>query len=338
MKKLIFTSLFAFSAVLSQAQDAYYQIIHNCADAAAATVDVWINNAKAYDNVAFRTATSFDTTTAGVPIVVSICGGNSTDTIGAVRTFTVTLTANTAYVIVADGIVSSTGYSPVQPFDLKIYSGARQAATMATNTDVLVHHGCTDAPMVDVREASAGTVLVNDASYGDFAGYLSLPVADYNINITDAAGANVVASYQAPLATLGLGGRSLTVLASGFLNPAMNSNGAAFGLWVATAAGGALIPLPLATSINRTSEVSEMQVFPNPAQNNINLSFKAEQNTDVAVQITDALGQLVYEQQLGNIYGQQNIQIATQNIPNGIYNLSLRSSKGVKTSRLLIQK
>jgi len=55
----------------------------------------------------------------------------------------------------------------------------REAATEATNTDVLVHHGSTDAPTVDVFETlvPAGT-LVDNAPYGAFAGYLELGTAD----------------------------------------------------------------------------------------------------------------------------------------------------------------
>jgi len=53
-----------------------------------------------------------------------------------------------------------------------------------------------------------------------------------------------VATYSAPLAALNLQGNSLVALASGFLNPANNSNGAAFGIWVALPTGGDLIQLP----------------------------------------------------------------------------------------------
>jgi len=57
-----------------------------------------------------------------------------------------------------------------------------------------------------------------------------------------------VAAYQAPLVSLGLEGTALTIVASGFLNPNNNSQGEYFVLWVALAAGGDLIPLPLVTT------------------------------------------------------------------------------------------
>ena len=81
--------------------------------------------------------------------------------------------------------------------------------------------------------------------YGEFAGYLGLPTDDYVLEIRTADGETTVVAYEAPLQTLELDGAAITVVASGFLNPANNSDGPAFGLYVATAAGGDLIPLPV---------------------------------------------------------------------------------------------
>ena len=114
---------------------------------------------------------------------------------------------------------------------------------------------------MDVFESAVvSTTIVNDASYGDFAGYLELPTVDFTLQVRTADNAAIVATYAAPLQTLGLAGAALTVYASGFLNPANNSNGPAFGLWVALPTGGALIPLPLVA--NPTARV---QVIHNSA-------------------------------------------------------------------------
>ena len=109
---------------------------------------------------------------------------------------------------------------------------------MQSYTDVLVFHGATDAPVVDVVEVGVGAgTIVDNLAYGEFAGYLELPTNDYVLQVRDASGRNKVATYAAPLATLGLQNTALTVLASGFLNPGANSEGAAFGLWVALPQG-----------------------------------------------------------------------------------------------------
>jgi hypothetical protein len=250
-------AILGLGITVSKAQVAAVQVIHNCADAAAATVDIWAGNTLLVNDLAFRNAsTTFTNISAGVNIVIGVAPATSTAASQSIATFTVNFAANSRNIVVANGIVSPSGYTPgssTRPFTLSTFTSALAAAPNATTTSLLVHHGSTDAPTVDIVAPFTGTnpvspnILVNNASYGAFAGYLNLPTANYKIQVRDQNSENVVAEYTAPLQTLGVGGAALTVLASGFLTPANNSNGAAFGLWVATAAGGSLIPLPTST-------------------------------------------------------------------------------------------
>lgn len=250
MKKILFSVALGLSTLGATAQTARVQAIHNSADAAASVVDVYITtsmgSALLIDDFAFRTASPFIDAPAGSPITLGIAPGNSTsvaDTIAGLST-TTTLTASETYILIANGIVSASGYSPMPMFALDVYAMGREMSSTMGNTDVLVYHGSTDAPMVDVRERTLGSTIVDDASYKDFAGYLELPNANYVLDVQTSDGSTTVASYAAPLQTLGLADSALVVLASGFLDPTMNSNGAAFGLFVALPSGGALIPLP----------------------------------------------------------------------------------------------
>jgi hypothetical protein len=243
-KQLLFC---AFSALYIQAsaQTARLQVIHNSADAAAASVDVYVNGSKLLDNFAFRTATRFIDAPAGTPITIAVAPASSTSVADAIYSTTTTLADKGVYVAVANGIVSTSGYSPAKAFGLNVYGMGRESAA-AGNTDLLVAHGCTDAGEVDVRGIGNPTPLVNDIDFGEFAGYLTMPASsDIIINVTTPDGSAIAASYTAPLSTLGLGGKALTVVASGFLDPSKNSGGPGFGLWVATDTGGAMIPLPL---------------------------------------------------------------------------------------------
>jgi len=221
------------------------QVIHNSADAAAETVDVWLNDQLLIDDFMFRTASPFIDAPAGVDFDVVIQPPNSTDTTNALARFTYNLMGGSKYVLVANGIVSPTGYDPATPFDIYVYDMGREMATDTMNTDVLVFHGSTDAPIVDVKEVALGAgTIVNDLAYGNFDGYLELPTADYSLQIRNQAGNITVAQFGAPLATLGLEGQALAVVASGFLNPANNNNGPSFGLYAALPTGGDLVMLP----------------------------------------------------------------------------------------------
>ncbi|MGL4596131.1 MAG: DUF4397 domain-containing protein, partial [Bacteroidia bacterium] len=299
------------------------QVIHNCADAAAASVDVWLNNTLLIDNFMFRTASPFIDAPAGTPFDITICGPTSTDTTQEVARFSgINLTGNSKYVIAANGIVSAVGYSPNPVFDLDIFALGQEVGTNPANTDLLVLHGSTDAPTVDVREAFGNTLLVDDITYGNYSvGYLSLPTADYAINITDATGSVVVASYAAPLQTLSLQGVALTVVASGFLNPSNNSNGPAFGLWVALPSGGALIQLPVVTNIAESNTLSNVNVFPNPANAEINLNTTFEQPvSQLTVRMYDMTGRVIMQNDLGTIAaGTFRQVIETSNLEQGLY-------------------
>ena len=252
------------------------QVIHNSPDLAAAQVDVYINGELSLDNFAFRKATQFLSLPSDVSISIDIkasdSNGNSSSPV--LYNLPTTLQTSDTYIIVANGIVSATGYTNPNSFGLSVFAQGREASSDPAKTDVLVNHGSPDAPTVDVVETSvpAGTI-VDDISFPSFAGYLELPNLDFTLDVRDATGATTVASYLAPLQTLNLDGAAITVLASGFLNPVANSNGPAFGLWVATATGGNLIALPTAPLSVDQFDRNEVQVYPNPSNTTININI-----------------------------------------------------------------
>lgn len=303
------------------------QVVHNCADLAAATVDVWLNNTLLLDDFAFRTASPFVDVQAGVPFVVSIAAPTSSDTTGAIAHYTYSLDDGGSYLLVANGIVSSSGYSPVKPFELYATDGAREAATDPMQTDVLVFHGATDAPTVDVAETAVlgGATLVDDLPYGEFAGYLEVPTANYTLEVRTADG-QPVASFAAPLADLGLEGQAITVFASGFLDPSMNSNGPAFGLWASLATGGPLVPLSNTTGISESDlSAASVQLFPNPATDRVHLQLTGAQDLPVLLRIADATGRIVMD--LGENQLQQGhlaSPIDVQRLSPGLYRLLVR--------------
>ncbi|MBL0129480.1 MAG: DUF4397 domain-containing protein [Flavobacteriales bacterium] len=313
------------------------QVIHNSADLAAAQVDVWLNNTLLLDNFAFRTASPFVDAQAGVPFDVSIALPTSTDTVAALARYTYTLGEGETYILVANGIVSGSGYSPVQPFNIYVYSGARETSNVAGNVDVLVFHGSTDAPVVDVVETSvpAGPI-VNGLSYGSFDGYLELPENNYTLSI-ETMGTTVV-SYQAPLASLGLAGNAITVLASGFLDPMMNSNGSSFGLWVALPAGGPLVELPVATGVRESEAITGLRAYPNPASDEVWLGMELRNEGRTSVAVQDAIGRDVRVMDMGKLSsGVQRVLIDLTGLASGPYRLRIQNGDGIATTPIIKQ-
>jgi len=149
----IFTLFFGLLAavVTTSAQTARVQVIHNSADAAAATVDVYLDDALLLDDFAFRTASAFEDAPAGTEFTITIAPPNSTSKDDGIWNKAYTLEANKTYVIIASGIVSASGYDPATAFDLYVYDMGRETAETAGKTDVLVFHGSTDAPSFGLR-------------------------------------------------------------------------------------------------------------------------------------------------------------------------------------------
>jgi len=202
----------------------------------------------------------------------------------------------------------------------------REQADSLGFTDVLVFHGATDAPTVDVVEVGVGAgTIVDDISFGEYAGYLPLPTADYRLDVRDMTGMTTVATYEAPLSTLGLQDSALVVFASGFLNPANNSNGPAFGLWVALA-NGTVVPLPeVVTSIDEfgssiPTKYSLEQNYPNPFNPSTKIRFALPKSGNVTLKVFDISGQVVATLVNGNLQaGEFEYTLDGSNLSSGIY-------------------
>ena len=301
------------------------QIIHNCADALASSVDIWVNSTRAVSGLNYKEATPFVDLPAGTSFDVSITGPGATDTSAAVFKQTYTLMGGETYLIVADGIIDNTNYIPAPAFDLEVFAGATERASNSGETDVVVHHGSTDAPEVDVDETTLPVSgLVTDLMYTDFEA-LNLPTGDYELLLKRSADNSAIITYGAPLSTLGLTDSSIVVIASGFLNPANNNNGPDFGLFAILANGGAFIPLPVASGIGITENIKDLgfKVFPVPA--------------DDILQIENGEGLNVEQFRVMDISGQEVLRtesthqaIDISNLRSGVYFLEVRTEQGIQ--------
>lgn len=238
----------------AHAQTAQLQVIHNAADVAADTVDVWVNNDKLLPKFAFRTATPYITVPAGVELQVRIKGKNSTDTTAPLFFERYTLPTDAVVTLVANGVLNPAQYAAnpngaSTAFNIAVLPGAT-AATTAGTAAVNVWHGSTDAPRVNVLNRAGATgvhgPVVRNFAYGSFLPqHAGLPAQDLTLEVNTRENDQTVAAFSAPLSAFA--DSALYVLASGFLNPAANQNGAAFGL-LAVTAGGRAILLPAASN------------------------------------------------------------------------------------------
>jgi hypothetical protein len=246
MKKTTTLLLLLFVTVLSFAQTARVQIIHN---SPTPTVDIYANEGILLDNFAFRTATPFIDVPAGVELNIGVATADSESASDAIANFPVTFEEGKTYVVVATGIV---GGNP--GFDLAVTDMGEETADSDSNIGILFYHGSPDAPTVDV--VAGGSPIIDDVSYGEFQGYLNVPATTYALDVTPGDdNTNIVASYEANLGFWA--GKTAVIFASGFLS----GDSPAFEPWVALSNGGTF---PL-TAIDNTppAPTARLQVIHN---------------------------------------------------------------------------
>ena len=235
----------AYTIAESEDPLARLQVIHNAADPAASSVDVYVNGDLYEGDFDFRSATEFRSVPAGVELDIAVAAAGSSDAGDAIATFQFTLDADETYVLIANGVLDDsefdTSVNADISFDLFAVADVREEAADGADVDFFVFHGATDAPAVDVRAGE--TVLVDNASYGDATSYLSVAPELYNLDVTLAGDAEAVAaSFTVDLSASA--GASAVVLASGFLDPEANNDGASFALALALADGTVLVVEP----------------------------------------------------------------------------------------------
>ncbi|MEM6801805.1 MAG: DUF4397 domain-containing protein [Bacteroidota bacterium] len=226
------------------------QVIHNSADPDADSVDIYVDivtDTIKLDNVAFRTATGFLTLPASYPIDIVVAGKNSASIADGLATFSPTLESGSTNLAIASGVLSlgmrsfeSNPDGVDSSFTILFTEGRKATTGAATDLDVTVVHGSTDAPSVGVN--ANGGVLLDSVAYKDISGYVTIPAAKYRIDVT---AANDSATIVAPffLDASGLGGGAAAVLASGFFTPDNDEDGPAFGLFAVLPSGGNFVAL-----------------------------------------------------------------------------------------------
>lgn len=286
------------------AEAAFVQIVHNSADPIADSVDVYLDGALAIDNFAFRTATAPIELVANQAYKIGVAPKTSTSAADTLVNFDVTLPAG-RYVVFANGLVQSgfVANPSGEPTGFTIYpiGDIRTQAETSENLDFVVFHGATDAPAVDVRVD--GTNIVSNLAYGKSTPYLSVPAQDYVIGVAPAGG-DVIASYNVP--GVALTGQSGIVFASGFLDPAANNNGPAFGLFALI--GNDVVRLQeVTTSVNEALELADASLAPNPTSGDILARFTMPSDGRVSIRVHDVAGNLVKEVALGTLLSGQHV-------------------------------
>ena len=91
------------------------------------------------------------------------------------------------------------------------------------------------------------------------------------------------------------------------------------------------------TTVQLAASVESLTIAPNPVRGLMQLDFSVKENSRLDISIVNALGQQVQQVATNNYVGHNTLTVSTQGLSSGLYFLNIRSDKGTKTARFVVE-
>ncbi|MDO9000113.1 MAG: T9SS type A sorting domain-containing protein [Bacteroidota bacterium] len=95
---------------------------------------------------------------------------------------------------------------------------------------------------------------------------------------------------------------------------------------------------PLGLRHNNETSSFSLNVFPNPAIDNVNVTVNSNDVNDITLKIMNVMGQVVYSNLYKLTTGTNTINFESKNLSSGIYNVIVESNEIKKSTKLIITK
>lgn len=325
------------SSLIAGSQTSRFQFVHNAADPAVSTIDVWVNGVRTFDNLGFRKATVFTVTPSNTPIVIGFAPATSTAYKDTLLTITLDpLRAGRSYTFVASGVVDTSKFlrNPSgipHKLNVDVLEGALEQSPETGKSAIRAGHYSTDSPTISL--ASTATTYGSKMSYGDAApGYTLITPRIDTIWVLDTADKKV----KGYICDLRGSNKSFLVLASGFSKPDSNLNGPAFKLMIVEASGAVSSNLqeiePGTVSVDEDEHITATwSVGPNPSGDVLNVSVPiAPTSTEnqYQAQVVSLTGSVISSSEMFLSGSAATASISVTTIANGTYRIRVVSSGG----------
>jgi len=91
-------------------------------------------------------------------------------------------------------------------------------------------------------------------------------------------------------------------------------------------------------AVNHISEVSGVNVYPNPAVNQLNVDFNSNVTFNGSIQLVDLSGKALIQKSIYINEGTNTVSFETSNVSNGIYLVVMTSAKGQFSQKVIVNK
>jgi hypothetical protein len=323
------------------------QIVHNSADTTFATnVGAFVSGDKLPIQLSFRNGFQSTSFIADFDYAIGLAPNNGPTEL---TTFApIQFAAGENRVLFVNGVYDTTKYKPnPNGFSTKLnlysYSPAKFAST-AGNTEILVFHGTTDAPFVDVFAPGVGQTIVNNLGYGNYTPTYIGPLpagvlGGQTLEVKDSSGTTVVSSHIVSTSqATSITGKAIVAFASGFLDSsAANQFGKGFGLYVVFDNGGIT---PIVSRLEKNATVGiiapenadlKFRMYPNPASSELTFGFDVKETSNVSIDILDLNGRVV-KNVINSTFSNEGVtnRVDIRDLQDGLYIARVKSD--AKTS------
>ena len=296
----------------------FIQIIHNSSDAPA--VDIYINDVKQIDAIAYGSATGFIELESPV-IKLDVVSDAAQNNNNPITSTNVSLLDNQDYIAVINGLFAGSGK---QAIDL-VVKEAQQEASDANTVGLLTFQGSPDAPPLniyivdDTPQFNRIRTLAENLEFGDAVLAAEFEPGVYNIELTQAGGPRI-GVYRADLSRTA--GAALLFMIQGFINPIINQPNLTVAVY---APDGRAIFLPTATNNDGEGVLPGAFAlrgnYPNPFNPSTSIQFDLPEAATVTVDVFDLLGRHVMSMPAQQYYAgpDQAAQLDASELASGTY-------------------
>ena len=80
-----------------------------------------------------------------------------------------------------------------------------------------------------------------------------------------------------------------------------------------------------------------MKMYPNPATNNVNVTFSSEESANAVLSVMNLMGQTVYTENVNIHEGYNMVNLSVNNFRSGVYMVNIKTNKGTSTQKLIVK-
>jgi hypothetical protein len=321
--------------LIAGSQVAKAQLIHNSADPEVTIVDVYADDTKIADNIAYLKATAFNDIAAGSPLKLGIAPALSTSSKDVFASIDVpALRPGRNYHFVISGVKDTTKYKANpdgQDRSLTIIVAEDALPTSSGGmTSVRSINGSTDATNILVQNRR-GTTYMDHLGYTAITGYQSVEAAQDTFWLLQPDSLTLIKGW---VGNLSGNNRATCLMATGFVDPASNQNGQAFKLVLVDANGNVsdrLTEVTPATSVDEvTLDLLPVSIAPNPVVDVVTVRVPHYAELDVLVlDVVSSSGTVMLTTASEHTATSHLWTLGTTSLAQGTYVARIRTSTGL---------